>query len=88
MANCSGTSLEPARLSMCFLQSLMQIMLATMYRLLVGEMTYNGMSLLKDLMNSDQRLERLDLVIQNRLDPHATPERDRAMIIPGVDDAF
>ena len=54
----------------------------------MGKRTYHWVTLLEDLVNGNQRFERLNFVSQYGLHTEASPEGDRGMVIPSVDDTF
>jgi hypothetical protein len=73
MAHCASTRLKPASLSMSLFETLS---VPTSERSYLAQITftYDRMALLKDFVHTDQRLECLYFVIQDRLDTETRPE--------------
>lgn len=52
------------------------------------EQTHDGVTLLKQLVHEDERLERLHLVRQDGLGAQSVPHRQRRVVVPSVDNAL
>lgn len=88
----SAARLEPAGLPVRILQRLQKRshkMESVRISREPGEVeTNDGVTLLQQLVDEDQALERLDLICQHRLNPDRVPDRHTRPEVPGVDDAL